>query len=52
MNRHLLLDRPFHPHETDAELIFHQLAHCTHAAIGERVDVVDPPEITVQTQQV
>ncbi len=38
---HAFLDRAFHAQQADAELVFHQLAHRTHAAIAEIVDVVD-----------
>ena len=39
--RHALLDGALHAQQADAELVFHQLAHRTHAAIAEIVDVVD-----------
>ena len=39
--RHAFLDGAFHAQQADAELVFHQLAHRTHAAIAEIVDVVD-----------
>ena len=39
--RHALLDRALHAQQADAELVFHQLADRTHAAVAEIVDVVD-----------
>ena len=42
MDRHLLLDRALHALETDAELVFEQLAHRAHAAVAEVIDVVLP----------
>ena len=38
---HALLDRALHAQQADAELVLHQLADRTHAAIAEIVDVVD-----------
>ncbi len=38
---HALLDRALHAQQTNAELVFHELADRTHAAIAEIVDVVD-----------
>ena len=38
---HPLLDRALHPQKADAVLVFHQLAHRTHPAVAEVVDVVD-----------
>ena len=38
---HLLLDRPLHADEADAELVLQQLAHRADAAVAEVVDVVD-----------
>ena len=40
LNGHLLLDRPLHAFEADAELILEQLADRTHAAVAEVIDVV------------
>ena len=40
LNAHPFLDGAFHAHEADAVLVFHQLAHETHAAVAEMVDVV------------
>ena len=38
---HALADRPLHAQETDAVLVFHQLADRAHPAVAEMVDVVD-----------
>ncbi len=37
---HLLLDRPFHAHQADAELVLQQLADAAHAPVAQVVDVV------------
>ena len=50
--RHLLLDRPLHAHEADAELVLQQLADRAHAAVAEVVDVVDAADVLLQAQQV
>ena len=39
--RHAFLDRALHAQQADAELVLHQLADRTHAAVAEIVDVVD-----------
>src|SRR6185369_7693300 len=52
MHRHLLLDRPLHAHQADAELVLQQLAHRTHTPVAQVVDVVDPPDVLLQAQQV
>ena len=48
---HALLDGAFHAQQADAELVFHQLAHRTHAAIAEIVDVVDFAAAVAQFRQ-
>ena len=52
VDRHLLLDRPLHAHEADAELVLQQLADRAHAAVAEVVDVVDAADVLLQPQQV
>ena len=52
VNGHLLLDGALHAHEADAELVLEQLAHRAHAAVAEVVDVVHPPDVLVQPQQI
>ena len=52
MHGHLLLDRPFHAHQTDPELVLEQLAHRAHAAVAEVVDVVDAADVLLQLQEV
>ena len=49
--RHALLDGALHAQQADAELVFHQLAHRTHAAIAEIVDVVDFAAAVAQFRQ-
>ena len=49
---HLLLDRPFHPHQADAELVLEQLADRAHAPVAEVIDVVDVGRVPLQLQQV
>ncbi len=49
---HLLLDRPLHAHEADAELVLQQLAHRAHAAVAQVVDVVDAADVLLQPQQI
>ena len=41
LERHPLLDRTLHPHETDPVLVLEQLADDAHPAVAEVVDVVD-----------
>ena len=41
MNGHLLLDRSFHPHQADANLVLEQLTHGAYSTIAEIVDIVD-----------
>ena len=48
---HALLDRALHAQQADAELVFHQLADRTHAAIAEIVDVVDFAAAVAQFRQ-
>ena len=52
MNGHLLLDCSLHPHQTDAELVLHQLTDCSNPTIGQGIDVVNPTEVLVQPQQI
>src|SRR3989442_1681576 len=40
MYRHLFLDRTFHALESDAKLVFQQLANSPHAPISQMIDVV------------
>jgi hypothetical protein len=42
LERHALLDRPLHAHESDPVLVLEQLADHAHAPVAEVVDVVDP----------
>ena len=48
---HALLDRALHAQQADAELVLHQLADRTHAAIAEIVDVVDFAAAVAQIRQ-
>ena len=41
LERHALLDRALHAHQTDPVLVLEQLADHAHAAVAEVVDVVD-----------
>jgi hypothetical protein len=41
LQTHALLDRPLHPHQSDAVLIFEQFADRAHPAVAQMVDVVD-----------
>src|SRR6516225_9050263 len=41
LQTHPLLDRTLHPHQTDAELIFDQLADGADPAIAQMIDIVD-----------
>ena len=52
VDRHLLLDRPLHAHEPDAELVLEQLADRADAAVAEVVDVVGAADVALQPQQV
>ncbi len=48
---HTFLDRALHAEQTDAILVFHQLADRTHAAVAEIVDVVDLAATIAQFHQ-
>ena len=50
--RHLFLDGPFHPDQTNPELVFQQLAHRPNPAVAEMVDVIDVPDILAQFEQI
>src|SRR5215470_5348192 len=52
VHAHLFLDGAFHANQSDAELIFEQLADRTNAAIAEMVDVIHSAEVLAQLQQV
>ena len=52
VHRHLFLDRAFHAHQADAELVFEQFADGANAAISEVIDVVDLTDVLAQLQQV
>ena len=41
LQRHALLDRAFHPHQTNPELRFQQFANATHPAVAEMVNIVN-----------
>ncbi len=45
LEAHALLDGPLHPHQADAVLVFQQLAHRAHPAVGHMIDVVDGPAL-------
>src|SRR5262249_13477727 len=49
---HLFLDRALHAHQADAELVFEQFAHRTHAAVAKVIDVVHRADVLAQLQQV
>src|SRR5215210_3993467 len=49
---HLLLDRPLHAHQADAELVLQELADRAHAAVAQVVDVVHAAGVLLQAQQV
>ncbi len=51
VDRHLLLDGPFHPHEADPELVLEKLADATDAAVPEVVDVVDLADVPLELQE-
>ena len=48
---HALADRPFHAQQTNAILIFQQLAHRSHPAIAQVIDVVDFAPAIFQVNQ-
>ena len=50
-SRHAFLDGALHAQQADAELVFHQLAHRTHAAVAEIVNVVDFAAAVTQFDQ-
>src|SRR5208337_4113674 len=55
INRHLLLDCPFHTDQTQAELVLQQFAHGTHAPVPQVVDVVHgviPAQVLVQLEEI
>ena len=52
VHRHLFLDRAFHAHQTDAELVLEQFADRANAAIAEMIDVIDLADVLAQLQQV
>ena len=52
VDRHLLLDRPLHAHEPDAELVLEQLPDGADAAVSKVVDVVGPADVALQPQEV
>ena len=49
---HLFLDRPLHAHQTDAELVLHELADGADPPIRQRIDIVHATEVAVQAEQV
>ena len=49
---HALLDRPLHPHQSDAELVFDQFADRAHAAVAEMVDIVDSAVAVLELDQI
>ncbi len=52
VDAHLFLDGAFHAHQSDAELVLHQLAHGAHAAIAQVIDVVHHADVAAQLEQV
>ncbi len=52
IHRHFFFDRAFHADQADAELVLHQLADRTHAAVAEVIDIVDGANALTQLQQV
>ncbi len=48
---HALANCPLHPHQTDANLIFQQLANRTHPAVAQMVDIVDPAVTILELEQ-
>jgi hypothetical protein len=52
VHAHLFLDGAFHAHQTDSELVLHQLPHRAHAAVAEVIDVVDRADVLAQLEQV
>ena len=52
VHAHLFFDGAFHAHQSDAELVFQQLADGAHAAVPEMIDVVHRADILAQFQQV
>src|SRR5262249_28099669 len=48
----LFLNRAFHTHQSDTELVFEQFADSTDAPIAKVVDVIDLPYVLAQLQQV
>ncbi len=53
LNRaHALADRALHAQQADADLVFHQLAHRTDAAVAEVVDIVDFADTVLQAVQI
>ena len=52
MDRHLLFDGALHAHQANTELVLEQLAHRTHAAVAEVVDVIHAADVAMQPQQV
>ena len=52
VDAHLLFDRALHAHQTNSELVLHQLANRAHAAIAEMVDVIHQADAAAQLEQV
>ena len=52
VHAHLFFDGAFHADQSDAELVFEQLAHRANAAIAQVIDVVHRANTAAQLQQV
>ena len=52
VHAHLFLDRPFHTHQTDAELVLKKFADGAHPAVAEVIDIVNLSNILAQLEQV
>ena len=52
VDAHLFLDGPFHAHQSDAELVLHQLANRADAAVAEVIDIVHRADVLAQLEQV
>ena len=52
VDRHFFLDRAFHPHQTDPELILEELPDGPHAAIAQMIDVVHGADVLGKLQRI
>ncbi len=50
--RHLFLDRPLHPHQSDTELVFEQFTYGAHPAVAQVVDVIHASDVFGQLERV